>query len=319
MSAQQEIAGAQPATGTPHPGKAHPEQVAATHANVLAGSPARSRYAEVASGQRLHLIEVGEGEPLVLIHGSGPSALLFLPLMERLVGVRAIAVDRPGFGLSDPDPGSSQHVSFRDAAVRTVDTILDTLGLDATSLLGNSMGGTWAVWYALAHRDRVRKLVLLGTPPLLPGTRVPPPMLAVAGPPSSEPPQMPLPSAETVVQSLAIFGEADTIVRYPDQIEARVAAGYDQLAANASFSELRATIAPTGWQPTLEMAEEELRELAVPTLLIWGDHDPVGGADVAQLTADTIPAARLEMLAAGHAPWLGHPARTASLVSKFLR
>jgi pimeloyl-ACP methyl ester carboxylesterase len=116
-----------------------------------------------------------------------------------------------------------------------------------------------------------------------------------------------------------MFGEADTIVRYPDQIDARMAAGYDQLAGNASLSELRATIAPTGWQPTLEMAVEELRELAVPTLLIWGDHDPVGGADVARLTADTIPAARLEVLPAGHAPWLGHPERTASLVSEFLR
>jgi 2-hydroxy-6-oxonona-2,4-dienedioate hydrolase/4,5:9,10-diseco-3-hydroxy-5,9,17-trioxoandrosta-1(10),2-diene-4-oate hydrolase len=130
---------------------------------------------------------------------------------------------------------------------------------------------------------------------------------------------MPPPSAETVVQSMAIFGEADTIVRYPDQIEARVAAGYDQLASNASLSELRATIAPTGWQPSLEMAVEELRELALPTLLIWGDHDPVGGADAVRLTADTIPVARLEMLPAGHAPWLGHPGRTASLVSEFLR
>jgi pimeloyl-ACP methyl ester carboxylesterase len=239
--------------------------------------------------------------------------------MERLVGVHAIAIDRPGFGLSDPDPGPPQDGSFREAAVRTVDTILDALGLDVTSLLGNSMGGTWAVWYALARRDRVRKLVLLGTPPLLPGTRVPPSMLAVAAPPSSEPPQLPPPSAQTVVQSMAIFGEADTIVRYPDQIEARVAVGYDQLAAEASLNELRATIAPTGWQPSLEMPVDELRELAVPALLIWGDHDPVGGTDAARLMADAIPAARLEMLPAGHAPWLGYPERTASLVSGFLR
>lgn len=319
MSAPQETEAAQPATGDPDPGPAHPAQVAATHANVLASSPARSRYVEAAAGQRLHVMEVGEGKPLVLIHGSGPSALLFLPLMERLVGVRAIAVDRPGFGLSDPDPGNLQHVSFRDAAVRTVDTILEALGLDETSLLGNSMGGTWAVWYALAHRDRVRKLVLLGTPPLLPGTRVPPPMLAVASPPSAQPSQMPPPTAETVVQSLAVFGEADTIVRYPDQIEARVAAGSDVLAANASLNELRATIAPTGWQPSLEMPVEELRELDVPALLIWGDHDPVGGSDAVRLTADEIPGARLEMLSAGHAPWLGHPGRTASLVSEFIR
>jgi pimeloyl-ACP methyl ester carboxylesterase len=318
MSAPQDTAATESRTGIPAATLAHPDQVIDAHARVLAGSPARSRYVAMGRGRRIHAIEVGEGEPLVLIHGSGPSALLFLPLMERLTDVRAIAVDRPGFGLSDPADPSQK--SFRDAAVEILNDILEALELDETSLLGNSMGGTWAVWYALQHPERVRRLVLLGAPPLLPGTHVPPPMLAVAGPPTGEPPpQMPPPSAESVVQSMAMMGEADTIVRYPEQIEARVAAGHDQLAANASLTELRATIAPTGWQPTLEMRADELRELAVPTLLIWGDHDPLGGADVARMTAATIPGARAEPLSAGHAPWLGHPAQAASLVSDFLR
>jgi pimeloyl-ACP methyl ester carboxylesterase len=318
MTTPQDIAATGSAAEIPAATLAHPEQVVAAHARVLAGSPARSRYVELGRGRRIHAIEVGEGKPLVLIHGSGPSALLFLPLMERFMDIRAIAVDRPGFGLSDfADPSAN---SYRDAAVGTMDAILDALELNETSLLGNSMGGTWAVWYALAHPDRLRRLVLLGAPPTLPGTRVPPPMLAVAGPPSDEPPpKMPPPSAETVVQSMAVMGEADTIVRYPDQIEARVAAGHDQLAANASLTELRATIAPQGWQPTLEMREDELRKLAVPTLLIWGDHDPLGGADVAQRMASTIPGTRVELLSAGHTPWLGHPAAAASLVSDFLR
>lgn len=316
--ASQDIAASGSATGITAAALAHPEQVVAAHARVLEGSPAQSRYVEMGPGRRIHAIEVGEGKPLVLIHGSGPTALLFLPLMERLTDVRAIAVDRPGFGLSE----AAEHPanSYRDAAFETLDGILDALGLDETSLLGNSMGGTWAAWYALRRPDRVRRLVLLGAPPLLPGTRVPPPMLAIAGPPTGEPSsQMPPPSAEMVVQSMAMMGEADTIVRYPDQIEARVAAGYDRLAAIASLTELRATIAPTGWQPTLEMRADELHELAVPTLLIWGDHDPLGEADVARRMAATIPGARAELLSAGHAPWLGHPAQAASLVSDFLR
>jgi pimeloyl-ACP methyl ester carboxylesterase len=54
-------------------------------------------------------------------------------------------------------------------------------------------------------------------------------------------------------------------------------------------------------------------------LLIWGDHDPVGGVDVAQATASLIPDAQLEVLPAGHVPYLGHPQRVADLVSEFVR
>jgi pimeloyl-ACP methyl ester carboxylesterase len=290
--------------------------VVAAHARVLAGSSAQSRYFEVAGGRRIHAIEVGYGKPLVLLHGSGPTALQFLPLLERLTGVRAIAVDRPGFGLSDPAEPESED--YREAAVDSVSLMLDGLGLSETALLGNSTGGTWALWYALAHPDRVTRLVLLGASPLLPGTRVPPPMLGVATPTAGPPPEMPRPSKATVVQSMGVFGEGETIARYPDQLEAMVAAGYDQLVAGVRLTELRALIAPTGWHPALAMRTDELQALAVPTLLIWGEQDPLGGAEAAGTAAAAIPRARLELLPAGHGPWLGHPDRVARMVSDFV-
>jgi pimeloyl-ACP methyl ester carboxylesterase len=271
----------------------------------------------MAPGRRVHAIEAGDGQPLVLLHGSGPTALQFLPLLERLTDVRAIAVDRPGFGLSDP--AERQPEAYRDAAVDSLTEILDGLELAETALLGNSTGGMWALWFALAHPERVSRLVLLGAQPLLPGTRVPPPMLAVATPTVGPPPQMPPPSRESVVQSMGVFGEAETIVNYPDQIEAMVAAGSDQLTARTRLAELRALISPTGWQPALAVRPEELQALSVPTLLIWGEHDPLGGADVARMTAASIPHAQLELLSAGHGPWLGHPDRVATIVSDFVR
>jgi 2-hydroxy-6-oxonona-2,4-dienedioate hydrolase/4,5:9,10-diseco-3-hydroxy-5,9,17-trioxoandrosta-1(10),2-diene-4-oate hydrolase len=295
---------------------AHPDAVAPAHARVLAGSSAQSRYVEMAPGRRVHAIEAGDGQPLVLLHGSGPTALQFLPLLERLTDVRAIAVDRPGFGLSDP--AERQPEAYRDAAVDSLTEILDGLELAETALLGNSTGGMWALWFARAHPERVTRLVLLGAQPLLPGTRVPPPMLAVATPTVGPPPQMPPPSRESVVQSMGVFGEAETIVNYPDQIEAMVAAGSDQLTARTRLAELRALISPTGWQPALAVRPEELQALSVPTLLIWGEHDPLGGADVARMTAASIPHAQLELLSAGHGPWLGHPDRVATIVSDFV-
>ena len=298
-------------------GVAHPDEVVAAHAMVLAGSSAQSRYVEVGPGRRVHVIEAGDGQPLVLLHGSGPTALQFLPLLERLTGVRGIAVDRPGFGLSDPTEPPPE--AYREAAVDSLTEILDGLGLAEPALLGNSTGGMWALWFALAHPDRVRRLVLLGAQPLLPATHVPPPMLAVAMPTVGSPPQMPPPSRETVVQSMGVFREAETIVNYPDQLEAMVVAGNDPLTARTRLAELRAMISPAGWQPALAMRAKDLQGLRVPTLLVWGEHDPLGGPEVARLTAATIPGAQLEMLPAGHAPWLGHPDRVAAKVSDFVR
>lgn len=295
----------------------HSEAVNTVHAAVIGASSAVSRFVETADGARVHTIERGSGEPLVLIHGSRPSALLFLPLMEELEGVRAIAIDRPGFGLSDPSRRSSDPV--RGEAVATLDAILDALELTEVSLLGNSMGGTWATWYALARPDRVRRLVLLGAPPLLPGTRVPPPMLAVAASTTDgPPPPVPPPSPASVVQGMAVMGEADTIVTYPEQIEALVAAAQDQMAGRASLTELRATISPSGWQPVAAMDRAELAALKAPTLMLWGDHDPLGGPEVGRSLASEMPRARLESVSGGHAPWLGDPKGVAQLISDFL-
>lgn len=301
--------------GGPASSMQHHEPVVAAHAQVLADSGAQSRYAEVAPGQQVHVIETGGGPPLALLHGSGPTALQCLPLLNRLKGVHAFAVDRPGFGLSDP----SDHPPVdRAAAVASLTAILDSLGLGATALLGNSMGGTCTLWFALAHPERVTRLVLIGAPPLMPGTHVPPPMLAVAAPMTGPPPPMPPPSRESVIQSMGVFGEAETIAAYPDQVDAMVDAGTDEIGLGARIAELRAVITPTGWAQALALQEEELRSMRVPALMIWGDRDPLGGAAVARAAADTIPNARLEMLPAGHAPWLGHPDRTAELIADFV-
>jgi pimeloyl-ACP methyl ester carboxylesterase len=59
--------------------------------------------------------------------------------------------------------------------------------------------------------------------------------------------------------------------------------------------------------------------LTVPTLLIWDEHDPLGGAEVAHAAAATIPDAQLELLPAGYGPWLRHPERVARAISDFVR
>jgi pimeloyl-ACP methyl ester carboxylesterase len=299
------------------PVPAHSGDCFEIHERMLGPSPAGSRYIDLRSGRRVHVIEVGEGPPVLFLHGSGTSSLSLLPVLERIEGVRAIAVDRPGFGLSEPVRVARER--FRDAAVEFVDEVLHALELEASALAGNSMGGTWALWYALARPERVRRLVLLGSAPLLPGTSPPTPLRVMATPVVGDLlTHVAKPSPKRLVQLMSSVGEKDTIVRYPDLIEALVAVGSDPIASAANLAELRAVISPLGFRRSALVPGHELRRLAVATLLIWGNHDPVGAIDAARATAAAIPEARLEVLPAGHVPYLGHPERASELLSEFV-
>ena len=165
-----------PQAHTQHP---HSAEICQVYERVLAGSPVHSRHVEVGAGGRVHVLENGAGPPVVLLHGTANPAGFLLPLLRELHGVHAIAPDRPGVGLSDPI--DLPHDRYRERTVAWLDQLLDTLELDATTLLGHSGGGVWALWYALEHPDRVKRLVLLGVP-TLPKTRCPLPVRLVSTP-----------------------------------------------------------------------------------------------------------------------------------------
>ncbi len=290
-------------------------ELAAVHESAIAGSGVTSRFVEAVPGERVHLLEQGDGPALAMLHGSGPTSLQLLPLISRIRRSHVFAVDRPGFGLSDAHQWSGPR---RKAAIEWLDTVFDALGLGFVDLLGSSAGGTWAIWYALVNPDRVRRLVLVGAPPTLSATTPPEPLRMVASIDPGNPPPMPPPSQESVVQSMAGMGEGETIVQYPDLLDAMVAAARDATSGQASLDELQALIAPDGWQPATQMDLGELEGLKPPTLIIWGRSDPLGGPEAARRVAHAIPDSRLELLDAGHGPWLGHPDTVARLIEEFV-
>jgi pimeloyl-ACP methyl ester carboxylesterase len=198
--------------------------------------------------------------------------------------------------------------------------VLDELGLQTSAIGGGSMGGTWALWYALARPERVRRLVLLTAAPLLPGTRSAAPVRVMAAPVVGDLlARVVKPNAKLVVRLMSAMGEKDTILRNPDLIESMVAEGDDPIASAANLAELRAVTSPFGFRRSMRVHPDELRRLTVPTLVIWGDHDPVGSVKVAQETARLVPTAQLEVLPAGHVPFLGHRDRVSELLSSFVR
>ena len=83
----------------------------------------------------LHLNEVGEGPPLILLHGSGPGATSWsnfkhnLPALSRRF--RVLAVDQPGYGLSDKPPFTRDDSVFKVTS-RALAGLLDELGIENT-------------------------------------------------------------------------------------------------------------------------------------------------------------------------------------------
>ena len=117
----------------------------------------RRGYADTPVGQ-IHYRELGGGPPLLLLHMTASSSALFervAPLLAE--GRRVIAMDTPGFGLSDPPPGPDGAIEHYG---RAVVGLLDALGIDAADVVGFHTGATIALELATVAPARVGRLVL---------------------------------------------------------------------------------------------------------------------------------------------------------------
>jgi pimeloyl-ACP methyl ester carboxylesterase len=257
---------------------------------------------------RAHVIEAGRGEPLLLIHGGNGVGAHWLPLMTRLGGWRMIVPDRPGCGLTDGF--LYDGVDMRAHGAAFVEGVLDALGVEAASIIGNSMGGYFALCFALAHPDRVRKLVLAGGPAgsARPGSVVPPPREAIeARVRSSRQPGRP-----------GLAGVVADPSRIPDDLLALFDAHLALPGGEESWRSIMRNTHPNRGTFNLH---SELEGLRTPTLLIWGKQDRIDPPIPAAIAiADHLPNARLVLLPdAGHAPWMDKPDECATLVTEFLR
>jgi pimeloyl-ACP methyl ester carboxylesterase len=295
----------------------HPASIKESYRRMLGPVDAQAWFLERPSGRLVHMVTAGEGAPVVHLHGTNTSSLSHLMLLGHTHRTRSYLVDRPGRGLSDPDP--FRREDFREYSIDFVGDVLDALELDAAFLVGASGGGIWATWYSLAHPERVRGLVMLGAVPTLPGGSVPLPMRLIATPGVGDLMTWTVkPGRRMLLKMMASVGEAETIVRHPDLLDSLVAGARDPVAAHANVAELRALITAHGFRAGMRLSSEDLRRLAVPTLMIWGDRDPVVPVAHARTLAAEIPRAHLEVLPAGHVPQLGHPDRVAALVEDFV-
>ena len=253
----------------------------------------------------------GEGAPLLLVHGSGMCAATWAPLMEHLPGRRLIAVDLPGFGLSDRHSYAGR--SLRRHAVAQLTSILDALDIASATLAGTSLGAMWSLCLAVDAPERVDGLVALGVPAVcLPGMK-----------------------GDTYFRLMTTPVLGSIVARAPKpktvaQVRRamRDVLGDQAIAATSDefFEVVRAGMTAPGWSESMRthltlamrrgrprpenfLTDRELAGISSRVDFIWGASDVYGPPSIGERAAAVMPDARLHVLPGGHAPFLDDPQR----------
>jgi pimeloyl-ACP methyl ester carboxylesterase len=269
----------------------------------------RVQWIEIPSlGIKARVLEAGEGEPLVFVHGGAAFAGNWAQLMARLKHRQLLAVDRPGFGLT---PYVDHRRGLREMATSFMTDLLDGLGLGRADFVANSMGGLWAFWLALKQPRRVESMAQLGSPALVEGTMPPFPMRLLS-----------VPVLNRAVYRLPAPPILTRMGEDPAKVPPALMLAFKANASLPDFegawlSLLEACLSVG--EPRVRLSAAELARVNSPTLLIWGNRDPFGGLDVARKVAAALPNGRLvELPEEGHLPWVGDPDRCAAEIDAFL-
>ena len=259
------------------------------------------------AGLRLHVRDSGprEAPAVILLHGFAASLHTWEGWAQVLAaGHRVIRIDLPGFGLTGRDP-TGEYTDARNVTVLVA--LMDALGLQRASVVGNSMGGRIAWIFAALRPERVDRLVLVS-----------PDGFASPGRAYGVAPKVPLmlrvlpfvlPDALLRRMLAAAYGDPaaltdETVARYRDML----------LAPGVR----RAILARTG-QSVLTDPVPLLRRIQAPTLLVWGEKDAMIPVTNAADYQRAIPGSTLVAFPElGHVPQEEAPSRSLEPVMAFL-
>ena len=256
-------------------------------------APAPSQFLPVL-GMQVHLRDEGpRGDPLpiVLLHGTSASLHTWDAWTQALTDQRrVIRFDLPAFGLTGPHPDNDYSIA---AYVRFVVAVLDQMGVQQFVLAGNSLGGQIAWGTAVAHPQRVKKLVLIDSAGYrLQSTSVPLGFTIARTPGLRVVMEYVLPRG--VVQSSVrnVYGD-------PAKVTADLVDRYYELTLRAGNRQALAYR-----MDQLHSGDEAaLKGLKVPTLVMWGAKDRLIPPDTAQRFLADIAGAQMVIFDdLGHVP-----------------
>jgi pimeloyl-ACP methyl ester carboxylesterase len=272
---------------------------------------AKHRHEVDVVGTRVNYVEMGEGPPIVFVHGLSGAWQNWLENLPHFARTnRVIALDLPGFGASPMPPWQITIPNYG----RFVRDFCERIGVDRCVIAGNSMGGFIATEVAIAEAERVSKLVLV----------------SAAG----------ITWARARREPAAMFGR---MVRAATPLTMRWQTGVGMLRPRARrmsfqgvFHDPNALRRELLWEnlvPALDSPgyldafvnltgydiRDRLTEIQDPTLIVWGRNDRVVPVPAAFSYEKRIPNAQLEIYDdTGHVPQLERPVRFNRTLERFL-
>jgi pimeloyl-ACP methyl ester carboxylesterase len=266
-------------------------------------------------GQRFRYRRAGKGPLVVLLHGIAGSSATWEKIMDRLEARHTlIAPDLLGHGESAKPPGDYSLGAYANQ----IRDLLEALGLGPGTMVGHSLGGGVALQFAYQFPERCERLVLVSSGGLgrevhailraavLPGAEFVLPWFASAV-------SLGMGILIKAMKKLGLRENADLAEAW------RSFASLEQPEARRAFLETVRAVIDLGGQHVSAEDKLYLSE-GMPTMIVWGERDPLIPVAHALRTHELISGSRLEIFSgAGHYPYLDDPDRFASLLIDFIR
>lgn len=236
---------------------------------------------------RTRVIEAGTGEPLILIHGVGGHAEAYSRNVVRLgQHFRAMAMDLVWHGFSAKPPYTNKSV---DTYCEQVLDLADSLGLSKVNIEGESLGGWVAMWFALHHSDRLNKMILNTTAGIRfsSGSVEERPETGVNLLRERSLAAINNPNRETVKKRLEwLMAKPDRVTDELTDVRYKI---YTEPETRRALTDVFSNSFGGGDSGRYYLSEDQVRQIRVPTLVLWSDKNPGYGPDAGERVAKLIP------------------------------
>ncbi|AWK71314.1 hydrolase [Rhodococcus oxybenzonivorans] len=265
----------------------------------------------------LKFVDVGEGPPVVLVHGLLGSHQSWAPQLRRLAKKhRVVAPDLFGHGQSDK-PSGDYSLSAHAATLRD---LMDNLGISSAAFVGHSLGGGIVMQLSYLFPERVDRLCLVSSGGLGPEVSL---FLKAATLPGSE---LVLPvlasdrlrrTTENILKQLGRLGLPVQPSRSAAETWRSLETVSDRSSRAAFLASTRAVVGLRG--QTVSAKQHFSKFESLPSLLVWGGRDRMIPASHAENLRRVVPHSRVEIFPrAGHFPQLDEPELFFRVLDQFL-
>ena len=245
-------------------------------------------------GNRVHYLDYGEGEPVVLIHGGGAGAAVWFRQIAALKdSYRVLAPDSPVFGLSSQP---SVPTPLRQFAREYVQGFIEALQLESVRIAGLSVGGFIALAQAVDRSPRIRSIALIDSAGL--GTHLPWVFRLMALPVFGHAVSVPRKFMQDWFFDIKLVAdsrgrESEPFKRYAFETTRLEGHALSIRRHAPEFANLRGQ--------KLVFSDDELRAIDIPTAIIWGQQDRFFPVEHAERAHRTIRGSELHLINnAGH-------------------